>query len=114
VKTLANTKRVEETAVFVAAELHTLLDRTNFKSHLITRLREACPAYRSLTNIESCLAFLRALALMQADVIADIGTLMWPDEEDRTEEEDGALHAAAVTFMERFEAQNPGSSAPEA
>jgi hypothetical protein len=79
---LANHQRVEETAAFIAAELRTLLDRTNYDSHLSRQIREACPTYKKLTNIEHALARLRALAIVQADIIADIETMTWPDADD--------------------------------
>jgi hypothetical protein len=44
---LANHQRVEETAAFIAAELRTLLDRTNYDSHLSRQIREAVPPTRN-------------------------------------------------------------------
>ena len=83
-KPLFNKDRVESAATFIAAELKTLLDRSNIKSDLQRRISKACPP--QLTIGEQVLATLRALAIVQLEVAADMASLLrespWYDDED--------------------------------
>jgi hypothetical protein len=87
-KPLFNVKRVEETATFIATELKTLLDRKSANSQMSLRLREMCPAYGKLTIGEHVLAILRALSMVELEIIADLASLttkpsdMFDDDED--------------------------------
>jgi hypothetical protein len=85
-KPLFNQKRVDETAAFLATELRTLLDRKNIDSHMSLRMRECSAYHQGQTIGESLLATLRALNMIQLEVLADLGSLQtepgdWFDDE---------------------------------
>jgi hypothetical protein len=73
-KKLFDKERVEQTARFIAAELTTLLDR-RYDSHISKRLQEACPTYDTLTNGENLLATVRALSVVQLQIIAELSAM---------------------------------------
>jgi hypothetical protein len=80
---LFNKARVDETATFIAAELMTILDRSHYDSPLSKRISEACPTYaRGLTNGERIAATLRALNMVQLEIIADLTSLENDDDDD--------------------------------
>jgi hypothetical protein len=90
---LHNQALVDETAEFIAAELKTLLDRTNVDSHMNRRISEACPAYRrGLTNGDRVLAALKALHLVGLDLIRDMASMTrdptFEEEEEELEREE--------------------------
>jgi hypothetical protein len=92
-----NMTHVEETAKFIAGELRTFLDRKGDDEndgHMTRRLREARPNYESLTNGDAALATLRALSMIQLEVGADLGGLMY-EYDDYDDEEDDEDEAAA-------------------
>jgi hypothetical protein len=85
IKSLVNAKRVEETAQFVTKTLTPWFDWSD-RNGPVTKVLKECHTYsQGLTNLETKLVLLRALAALQQEIIRDITTLerhIWHDDEE--------------------------------
>jgi hypothetical protein len=75
--------RIDETADFIAAELHEQFDRRKFDTRMNRRIREECTAYRNgLTNGELLIAIMRALSKVQLEISTEFAALDFPEDDD--------------------------------
>jgi len=101
---LFNTRRIEEASTFIAAELSKVLNRNDIHSYMSERISKDCPTYQAgLTCGETVVATLRALAIVQDEIIKDLTSLNWgEDDEDIYDQPSAVLtEAEVIELVER-------------
>jgi hypothetical protein len=93
-KPISDVKRVEETAAFIAAELRKLLvDGSDAESHMSRHLRKCSTYNNGLTRGEELLATVRALSMVQLEILTGLGSMWMEQREDEDEDDAGpSLH----------------------
>jgi hypothetical protein len=73
-KRLVDSQRIKAAADYLESSLEPWFDRADAQSPIAQVIRK-CAAYGDLTNLESQLAVLHALASLQAHIVKDIATM---------------------------------------
>lgn len=100
-KPLFDEGRVARTATFIAEELRTLLER-KCDGHMNRRHSEAGPDRKDITNLEYVAATIRALAMVQIEMIGGDLKSLTNDTRDEEDDKESAKEDAEVVHLRRI------------